>query len=219
MSEIHDFIVVGSGCTGAMAAQTLIEAGAKVTMLDVGKEDTNYSSLIPDKDFNSIRREDKDQYKYLIGKDFEGIPWGELSTGAQLTPSRKFITEAVEQYLQIDSKTFFSMESLAIGGLGSGWGLGCCVFSKEESEKAGLDNLKMNEAYSWVSERIGISGSKDDASPYTIGHLNNYQPAIETDKNSKLLYSNYLKKRRNLNDNGFYLGQPALALITKDLNG
>ena len=219
MSEIHDFIVVGSGCTGAMAAQTLVEAGAKVTMLDVGKEDTDYPSLIPDKDFNSIRKEDKDQYKYLIGKDFEGIPWGELSTGAQLTPSRKFITEAVDEYLQIDSKTFFPMESLAIGGLGSGWGLGCCVYSKEELKKAGLDDSKMNDAYSWVSERIGVSGNKDDASPYTIGHLNNYQPGIELDNNNKLLHSNYLKKGKKLNDKGFYLGQPALALITKDLNG
>jgi hypothetical protein len=219
MSDIHDFIVVGSGCTGAMAAQTIVEGGEKVCMLDVGKLDSRYSSLIPDKDFNSIRKEEKDQYKYLIGEDFEGIPWGELSTGSQLTPSRKYITEAVDTYLKLDSKTFSPLESLALGGLGSGWGLGSCVYSKEEMDKTGLDDSKILEAYNWVSERIGISGKKDDAGPYTIGHLNNYQPGIEADINSKVLYSEYLKKRKKLNVEGFYLGQPALALLTKDLNG
>ena len=32
--EITDFIVIGSGCTGAMAAQTLAEAGENVLIID-----------------------------------------------------------------------------------------------------------------------------------------------------------------------------------------
>ena len=55
--ELADF-VVGSGTTGAMAAQTLLEGGATVTMLDVGRVDTTYRDLIPDADFvtNPTRR-------------------------------------------------------------------------------------------------------------------------------------------------------------------
>ncbi len=218
MSEVHDFIVVGSGCTGAMAAQTLIESGAKVAMLDVGNEDTEYSSQIPDKDYNSIRIEEKNQYKYLIGENFEGIPWGDLTTGAQLTPSRKYMVEQVDKYLSIDSKTFNPMESLALGGLGGGWGLGCCIYSKQEMEKVGLEVDSMLKAYLKISERIGISGKKDDASPYTIGHLDNLHPAINIDANFQQINSKYLKSRSYFNKKGFYLGQPGLALITKDMN-
>src|ERR1051326_5657975 len=82
--NIHDHIIVGSGCTGAMAAQTLVEAGAQVCLLDAGIEDVQYKKNIPEKDFVSIRKEEKDQYNYFIGNDLEGIPFAEVNTGAQL---------------------------------------------------------------------------------------------------------------------------------------
>ena len=52
LSALPTFIVVGSGNTGAMAAQTLVEAGATVTMLDVGRTDATYAPLIPDADLH-----------------------------------------------------------------------------------------------------------------------------------------------------------------------
>lgn len=213
---IHDHIIVGSGCTGAMAAQTLVEAGVNVCMLDVGMEDVSYKQLIPKKDFLSIRKEEKEQYKYLVGEDLEGIPSGEVSTGAQLTPPRKFMNALVEKFLKIDSKDFLPMESLALGGLGSGWGLGCCEFSKAELERCGLDENKMREAYKVVSERIGISGEKDDASRYTLGSLDNFMNAIEMDEGASLIRSKYEMKKQHLNEKGFFMGRPALALLTQD---
>jgi hypothetical protein len=217
MPLASDYIVVGSGCTGAIAAQTLVEAGAKVLMLDVGTQDTKYKSLIPDKDFISIRKTEKEQHRYFLGDQFESISWGEIKTGEHLTPPRKFILSLVDRYLQIDSKTFTPLESLAYGGLGNGWGVGCYVFSKPELEKIGLDNSKMMNAYKTIASRIGISGAKDDASPYTIGHLDNYQEEFEIDTNAKSVYKSYLNKKETLNKKNFFLGKPALALLTKDL--
>ena len=72
-----DFIVAGSGCSGAMAAQTLIESGARVLMLDVGEQDEHYSALIPPGDFESIRRSEKDQYKYFLGEEFESLEFND----------------------------------------------------------------------------------------------------------------------------------------------
>jgi choline dehydrogenase-like flavoprotein len=37
--KIYDHLVVGSGCSGAMAAQTLVDAGVNVTMIDPGFKD------------------------------------------------------------------------------------------------------------------------------------------------------------------------------------
>lgn len=216
MDEVHDYIVVGSGCTGAMAAQTLVEAGVKVTMLDVGVSDTRYRELIPDKDFVSIRKTEPEQYRYLLGENFESIPWGDIKTGAQLTPPRQFMVKGVEEFLPLVSETFHPMESLAYGGLGSGWGAGCCVFSKNELEKIGLDHSRMAEAYRTVSERIGISGALDDASPYTVGELDNFLPAARLDENCGFLYGKYQRDKLALNRRGFYMGRPALAVITAD---
>jgi hypothetical protein len=195
----------------------LVVAGVKVLMLDVGRQDTKYKPLIPDENFLTIRETEKQQYRYLLGDNFEAIPWGEIKTGAHLTPPRQFILDLVDRYLQIDSENFSPLESLAYGGLGNGWGVGCYVFSKPELEKIGLDKAKMMDAYEIVSARIGISGAKDDASPYTVGELDNYQPEFEIDTNAKSIYKHYLKKKYILNKKDFFLGKPALAILTKDL--
>lgn len=216
---VHDYIVVGSGCTGAMAAQTLVEAGVNVTLLDVGFEDNHYPSLIPEEDFISIRKTETDQYRYFTGDDAEGISWGKVKTGEHLTPPRKHILKLTETYLPLESDSFNPMESLAYGGLGSGWGLGCCEFSDTELKEIGLNPAQMKEGYDLVSDRIGISGAQDDASPYTLGTLANYQAAPDMDRNHVRLLKNYEMKKMRLNKEGFFLGRPALALLTEGMNG
>ena len=211
----HEYIVVGSGCTGAMAAQTLIEKGVKVLMLDVGESDDAYSNITPRKSFNDIRTTDNNQYKYWLGENFEGIQLGKTGTGAQLTPARKYVMRNVNKLMPIISDTFFPMESLSYGGLGNAWGLGCCVFSDKELEAAGLPADKMKQAYQAIADRIGINAEQDDASPYTSSCLKNLQKPAEIDRNSKSIYEKYKSKKNALNGNGFYMGKPALALLTE----
>ncbi len=214
--DINDYIVVGSGCTGAMAAQTLTESGVKVLMLDVGIQNNNNQELIADTTFKELRSKNKNQHEYFLGKNFQSVPWNELSTGAQLTPSRRYMIDRVNDFLPFVSKTFFPMESLALGGLGNGWGLGCCVFSDNELKKMGLDLQKMKLAYQVVADRIGISSSNDDAMPYTFSSITNTMNSIDMDANAKFIFNTYDRKRKTLNRSGFFLGRPALALLTED---
>ena len=214
---MHDYIVVGSGATGAHAAHTLVEHGARVAMLDVGHRDEKYKSLIPDQDFTTLRQQDGDQHRYFIGDEFEGIPWGKVKVGAQLTPSRQFMVRDVGRLIPLLSDTFTPMESLAYGGLGNGWGLGCFVFSDSELDRAGLDRSEMKAAYEIVSKRIGISGVRDDAAAYTLGDLKNYCPPLRIDRNCQILYEKYRRKSLALNRMGFFMGQPAMAILTEDL--
>jgi hypothetical protein len=218
IAEEQDYIVVGSGCTGAMAAQTLVEKGVKVLMLDVGEQESRYAD-IPQKSFLDIRKNDTNQYKYWLGEDFESISWSKTGTGAQLTPARKHMMRNTEKFLSVISDNFSGMESLSYGGLGNAWGVGCCVFSDEELKAAGLDKHKMNEAYQTVADRIGISADKDDASPYTSQGLSNLQKTQQIDENSKSIYGKYSAKKSVLNRNGFYMGKPALALLTEPKDG
>jgi hypothetical protein len=214
---IHDYIVVGSGATGAHAAQTLVESGARVAMLDVGVSEDRYKSLVPDMDFTTMREQDPAQHRYLLGDQFEGLPWGDIKVGAQLTPPRQFILRDTQTLIPLESESFRPMESLAYGGLGNGWGLGCFVFSGPELKRIGLDRSQMEVAYQVIQRRIGISAVKDDVAPYCIGTLEEWQEGLSIDMNCRELYAAYVRKRSRLNRLGFFLGQPPLAILTQDL--
>ncbi|HYH74663.1 MAG TPA: GMC oxidoreductase [Candidatus Saccharimonadales bacterium] len=215
-TPIHDYLVVGSGCSAAMAAQTLVEAGAAVTMVDVGNTNPDYHSLVPQKDFITIRQQEADQYRYMIGDQAEGVVWGDIGKGAQIAPPRKHMLKDIERYLPIESRTFFPVESLGYGGLGIGWGLQCWEYSDAGVAAAGLDTKRMAAAYETVSKRIGISATKDDASKYTMVHLKNYQPSPQMDRNHQAIMQRYQAHKPYFDQRSFTLGRTPLALLTKD---
>jgi hypothetical protein len=217
--KVHDVIVVGSGCSGAMAAQTLVEGGANVTMLDVGVKKPPETPKIPDKDFLTIRRTDQDQYKYLIGENASGVNWGKVGKGEQITPPRKYIMDLIDRFIPVDSKTFSSFESLGYGGLGIGWGLQCWEYSPADLKAAGLDLKKMHDAYNVVANRIGISATNDDAAEYTIGTLTHFQPSPSMDRNHKLISQKYSERKKYAHKKGFVLGRTPLALLSRDKQG
>jgi hypothetical protein len=214
--NMADFIVVGSGCTGAIAAQTLAVAGHSVLIIDGGQHDQGEAKKIPEQNFIALRKSDEHQEKYLLGEQFESLPSGKTSSGSQLTPARNFLIRETEKYLPLLSEHFSAIESLAVGGLGGGWGLGCCVFSDREMERAGLNPSAMKTAYQLIADRIGISGTPDDATPYTSAHIKGVQHAFTLDKPAAFIQSRYHRKKSQLNADGFFLGRPALALLTED---
>ncbi len=218
--KIYEYIVVGSGCTGAMAAQTLVDAGVEVAMLDVGIENPAYKGSIPEnKDFLTIRKTEPEQYKYLIGKNFEGVAWGDVGKGEQLTPGRRHIMQSVETLIPVKSHSFTPAESLGYGGLGIGWGVGCWSFSDNELSQAGLDVEKMQKSYNTISRRIGISATKDSASEYTLGKVSTFQPSPMMDENHESIYDHYQKKEASIAAAGFVMGRAPLAVITRNLDG
>jgi choline dehydrogenase-like flavoprotein len=201
-----------------MAAQTLVDGGARVLMLDGGRRDRPGTAPDPDKSFVELRRGDAEQYRYLLGDDLESAGYRRLSAGAQLTPPRQFVVAEVERFLQVRSTNFATIESLALGGLGSAWGLNCGVFSDAELELASLPASAMGDAYQTVADRIGISGLADDAQPYTIAHLERVQPPVPLDPTAAVVAASYERKRASMQAAGYRLGRPALALLTKDTN-
>lgn len=215
--DVAEYIVVGSGCAGATAAQTLVDGGASVTMVDVGFDDPAQRARIPARSYLDIRCGDADQHRYLVGESAEGVAWGKVSKGEHITPPRRHILRDVERLLPIESESFSPFESLGYGGLGIGWGLGCWQYSPAELRAAGLDPAAIEPAYRDISARIGISGEADDAAAYTLGTLDNYQPATRMDRNHELLMRRYRAQRRRLRRSGFVLGRAPLALLTRDL--
>ena len=211
-----DYLVVGSGATGAIAAKTLVDKGVQVALLDIGEEDKQYKDLIPNKDFLSIRKQDARQHRYFLGDQFEGIPWESTRVGSQLTPPRSFLTRFSDVLFPFDSESFQPLESTAKGGLGGGWGLGSYVFSKLELEAVGLSEYEMNASYEEVISYIGVSGIYDDGGKYGIGAHKKIQSPMRLDANHRKILKAYQKNKSKLNKKNIYVGQSVLALLTED---
>lgn len=165
----------------------------------------------------SSDRPTPDQYKYLIGENGEGLTWGAISKGAQVTPPRLYMTDNTDKFIPIKSDSFSPLESLGYGGLGIGWGLQCWTYSDADLREAGLNVAAMRKAYEVVSSRIGINATNDTASKYTIGKLKTYQPAARTDRNHRRIQDKYAKNLSTFTDQGVYVGRTPLALLTEDL--
>lgn len=213
-----DVIVIGSGPCSANAAYPLVKAGMRVTMLDVGNRDSHYSRLIPDQSFLDIRNTDNAQHRYFLGDNLEGVTLGEARVGAQLTPPRMHITADTDRLLNVDSDDFQPMESLALGGLGAGWGAGAFPFTEYDHRSIPGLYSELLPHYQAVSERIGVTGDCDNLAE-SFGELNNLLPPLSVDANATTVLNNYRRLRDSMSAEGFRMGQTWLAVCSKRHQG
>jgi hypothetical protein len=217
-SHIYDFIVVGSGPAGVMCSQTLVEAGKNVLMIDAGtsteSEDPGWTD-----NFLEVRQHNNHQSALFLGDKMELLDFDSGKEFGQMTPQRRYVVDNVQSILPVDSKEFELLESLATGGLGNAWGLGCFTFSETELSKAKLHPQKIHKAYDVIARRIGISYTPDDIRSYVAQGVTSLQPSIGIDDNAKAILQRYHQRRKKINEQAFYAGVPALALLTRDKDG
>ncbi len=215
---VVDVIVVGSGPSAVNAAYPLVEAGLTVRMLDVANRDATYAPLIPEKPYLELRRTDRDQHRYLLGDDAEGIAFGHVGPGAQLTPPRQYVSRDAERLQPVRSDSFHPLMSLAEGGLGQAWGAGSPPFSAADLAGFPISYDDLVPHYEAVADRIGVSGARDDLLPF-LGGLFAMQPPVEIDASGEALLKRYARYRGELQQRGLYLGRPRLAMLSKAHRG
>jgi len=213
-----DVIVVGSGPSAVNAAYPLVEAGLTVRILDVGNRDATYASAIPEAPFSDLRRNDPQQHRYFLGEDFEGIGFDHVGSGAQVTPPRQYVCKDAQRLQPIESSTFHPLQSLAEGGLGAAWGAGSPSFTTADLAGFQISYADLVPHYEAVAARIGVSGACDDLLPF-LGRLSAMQPPLENDSNSTSIMSRYSRQRTRINRDGFYLGHPRLAILSRPHRG
>jgi choline dehydrogenase-like flavoprotein len=212
-----DVIVVGSGPSAVHAASALVENGCGVTMLDVGNEDTTYAPLIPEDTFQRIRSADAQQHRYFLGDKLEGVTLGARRVGAQLTAPRAYLTQDVASLTPTRSDGFSATESLALGGLGAGWGASAVRFDDRDLRGFPISARELAPHYERVCAEIGLSGARDDLQPF-YGECATLQPPLRADPSIVELLETYRRKREALNRRGFYAGRPRLAVLSENLD-
>jgi len=215
---VTDVIVIGSGPGGVNASARLVAAGRSVLLLDYGNQDRHYAPLIPRASFSDTRRADPQQHRFFLGDRFEGIPFGPVRVGAQLTPPRMHILEDAPERIPVDSDGFAVSMSLARGGLGAGWSAGVFPFDDRELSAMGQSVSSLQPHYDAVAERIGVAGDHDDLERF-LPSSPSMMPALESDSNAEVVLRRYARKREALNADGFFLGRTRLAACTRSHRG
>lgn len=211
-----DLLVIGSGPCGAQAAKEAVEAGLGVVVLDVGFDDERLEASVPYAPFSDLRRTDAGQRRYFLGSEGDTERTVNDRIGAHFTPPRSYIKREVERWIPVRSDTFFPELSLALGGLGAGWGSGTAIFEPFELRRAGLPADAMGSFYDAVAEDVGISGAiEDDTAALTLPSAH-VQRAAELDTNCDSIFRAYARRRASLNARGFLAGRVSMAMITEE---
>ena len=179
--------------------------------------DDTYAGTVPDRPFSEVRRYDPAQSRFFLGEHLEGALHDTRAVGAQLTPPRKHIIRDTARLLPVESDTFAPLQSLALGGLGAGWGAGASTYEPAELRRAGLPPEEVTRYYDPLARDIGVSGpADDDTSPHHAA-LTALQPPLDVDSNGEALLRTYAAKRRRLNTQGFKVGRLPLAVLSEPL--
>jgi choline dehydrogenase-like flavoprotein len=205
-----DVLVVGSGPCGVSAAWPLVEAGARVTLVDGGFAPPPILSEPLELAFGELRRARDDQWRWFLGEDLSGVPVSDPADGrggGNLSGNRAFVTRAADACLPVRAEGYSVLQTLAIGGLGAAWGGVCALWSADELAAAGLPPDEMAERYRSVCARIGVSGPSGAPGCLPPARLDGHGERIEGAARRRAA------RRERL---GVRVAQPPLALLTED---
>lgn len=208
------YLVVGSGATGVHVAQTLLERGERVEMLDVGYE--RPTAPLPDATIDALKDELPDPERYFLGDDGEAVVYPSPTAKPYGFPPSKAYVFAQPRTLQLRERGFSPLVSYARGGLAEAWTGGSYELRDEELEDFPFPSSALRPHYSTVAARIGVTACRDDIerfSPRTAPYL---EPLV-MDAHSAELHARYDARRDRLNADGFYLGRSRVAVLSRDL--
>jgi choline dehydrogenase-like flavoprotein len=207
-------VVVGSGASAVHFAQSVLERGWRVTLVDVGRE--RPAHVAPELSFTALKREHADPAGYFLGPRFEGV----LFAGGEgeyygFPPHREYIFEGVEPY-RWRALGFDPLSSFARGGLAEAWTGGVFPFNQAELEDFPFGFDELAPFYDLVAERIGITGADDDLARFMPVHAH-LDPGLDLDEHSRRLLARYETRRASLNDGvGCWVGRSRTAVLRED---
>lgn len=207
-------LIVGSGASGVHFALSVLKKGYYVTMLDVGYEKPEVVN--PEDDFIDLKNKLNDPTEYFLGQDYEAVMYPDFTSEYYgFPPSKNYVFLKTSKF-HFRSLGFAPLSSFAHGGLAEAWTAAVDTFNDDELEDFPFRYSDIEPYYSEVSERLGITGERDDLERFFPFHKNIMEP-LELDEHSKLLLSELKKRRDYLNNKlNCHFGRLRIATISHD---
>ena len=206
--------VIGSGPSGVHFAQTALELGHHVEMIDVGKEPPE--AVNPGDSFQALKENLADPASYFLGAASEGVLLpGQKEEFYGIPPTKNYALESVPG-VGFEGHDFAPMFSFAQGGLAEMWTGGCYPFNDAELADFPFSYAEFAPYYAQISKRIGINGVNDDLARFVPYH-DGLQDPLRLDEHSALLLSGYSGKREYFQQQlGCYLGRARQSVLSVD---
>ena len=216
MTGTKSVTVVGSGASAVHFAQTALEAGWRVRMLDVGRP--RPKPEMPEASFLKVIQNHEDPARYFLGPEFKATKFpGPAGEYYGFPPHREYIFEGVPQ-INLQSRGFDPLQSFARGGLAEAWTGGSFPFTEAELEDFPFGFDELGPCYDRVAERIGVMGLDDDIGPHMPVHAH-LAPPVDLDPHSSQLLATYERKRSGFHRLGVFIGRSRAAVLRADRPG
>ncbi|MGQ0764512.1 MAG: GMC oxidoreductase [Gemmatimonadota bacterium] len=208
-----DFLVVGSGASGVHFAQSMLEAGRTVEMLDVGFEKPD--AVHPGTNVLDLKEVLTEPEEYFLGQSGEAVVYpGPAAKPYGFPPGKAYVFRKPAAF-EVEGRGFAPLLSFATGGLAEAWTGGCYELADEELALFPFSPSDLRQGYRTVAARIGIGAAEDDLlrfSPLTAGYLT----PLEADLHSQELLDRYTQKRDRINAIGAWIGRSRVAVLSHD---
>jgi choline dehydrogenase-like flavoprotein len=209
-------VVVGAGPAGLHFAQTLLERGIAVTLVDAGRE--RPPALRPELTLDGLKRELPDPAEYFLGRDWQALVRPDADDEYYgLPPGKDYVFESAPG-VETRSDGFEPLFSFAAGGLAEAWTGGSYPFTRADTAAWPLDWSELHAAYGRVARRIGISGAQDDDLREVFPAHDGLLPALPLDTHAATLLASYQAKRdRIVTRDRVRLGHARIATLSRAL--
>lgn len=192
-------VVVGSGPSGLHFAQTALERGQAVTLIDLG----NSGPCPPLKTsaYAALKSTLPDPVSYFLGESYDGAeipaaPGMPPSAYYKMPPSKAHVFARPSQF-SLKEDGLHPLISFAAGGLAECWTAGAYTFDDDDLAEYPFGNAELAPYYAKVAQRIGVAGRADDLSGFLPVHEQLAEPIALNDASAALL-AKYERKRHRL---------------------
>lgn len=212
-------LVIGAGPSGLHFAQTALERGQRVTLIDAGGPVPEVP--LREAAFPALKQELPDPVDYFLGDAYQGAqlpPPKDAETREYygMPPSKDHVFAPVEGFApRLDGLA--PLTSFAAGGLAECWTAGAYPFDDHDLTDWPISHADLAPHYATVAGRIGIGGMADDLSMHFPVH-DGLRAPIALDQSSARLIARYEVRRDALFErHGIRMGRSRQAALAEDL--
>lgn len=205
-------VVVGSGASAVHFAESCLDRGLQVVMVDVGREKP--AAVRPEDSFLDLKANLDDPPAHWLGDDFQAVTYpGGDGEYYGFPPNKEYIFEGIDGF-EVDARGFAPLVSFAQGGLAEAWTAGAFPYGEAELRAFPGSAAGLGPYYDLVAERIGICGEVDDLATHLPPHAG-LLPPLPTDEHSRELLETYARRRDRFRRLRAVVGRSRVAVLSQ----